>query len=342
MKELDKTQSFIESCDSSRGLDAESYDDYNAALERQKELAIELGKLDSTRNGLRLNGIFKCKDNTIETSKMKVDAVVSLPEEMYQKFTQNLLTDYDFIRDNIDCMYVDRQDATHCLLVLDGEGNDGVLVDSEGYDYARYVSFLPNARDFVDDNIQTMADEIIREGAAQTKSGSYVLGFDELSERFDTPIDRGNYFGEALTAELKTRDALSDVIADESGIALTFAGQTATERPSLTVRQLMAGNLTDVHLLDNDEEHDLATIVELNPDTLTAQGKADWADVLDAKVESIATGYYGLQVNVSGCSPERLKDFSFMLAGQCPLSDYEKWVNPDDGETFEMKWSDKT
>lgn len=294
-----------------------------------------------TKRVLRLNGIFRRKDPAIETDKIKVDAIVSLPEEMYHKFTQNLLTDYDFIHDNIDCMYVDRQDATHCLLVLDADGNDGVLVDSEGEDYARYVSFLPNARGFVSDNIQTMADEIIREGAAQMKNGSFVLGFDELSKRFETPISRGNYFGEALAAELKTRSALSDVLADGKGLALVFAGQTATERPSLTVRQLAAGKLSNVHLLDSDEEHDLATIAELSADTLTEQGKVDWADVLDAKVESIGTGYFGLQVSVSGCSPERLKDFSLMLAGQCPLSDYNKWVAPDDGESFEMKRSDR-
>ena len=99
--------------------------------------------------------------------------------------------------------------------------------------------------------------------------------------------------------------------------------------------------MQDIHLLDVDEEHDLATIVELGADTLTEQGKADWSDILDAKVERIYEGSYGLQIDVSGASPERLHDFSYMLAGYTPLSDYEKWVAPsDNGEKFEMKWSD--
>jgi len=54
--------------------------------------------------------------------------------------------------------------------------------------------------------------------------------------------------------------------------------------------------------------------------------------VLNAKVENISHGYYGTQIDLSGCDAERIRDFSYMLAGDCPLSDYEKWVNDDSGE----------
>ncbi len=37
-------------------------------------------------------------------------------------------------------------DARHCLLILDAEGTDGFLVDPQGYNYARYSAFVPNAR----------------------------------------------------------------------------------------------------------------------------------------------------------------------------------------------------
>ena len=346
MKELDETQNLIDSVeharDYSEDIGTETYDKYIAAIERQKVLSEELDSIESRYGGIRTNGIFHRKESAIKPNSCKIDAVVSLPLEQYHKFTQNLLTDYDFIHDNIDNMYVDRQDATHCLLVLGDGKSDGVLVDSQGSDYARYVSFLPNARDFMQRSIQTMADEIIGERAMQAKNGTSVLSFDELSERFETPITHDNYFGKALLAELKCRTALSDVIADDSGISFNFAKQSLSEQPALTVCQLMAANLEDVHLLDVDEDHDLATIAELNQDTLTVQGISDWSDVLDATVERINFGDYGLQLHVSGSSPQRLKDFSYMLAGQCPISDYEKWVTPDNGETFEMKWSDNT
>ena len=37
-------------------------------------------------------------------------------------------------------------DARHCLLILDAGGMDGFLVDPQGYNYARYSAFVPNAR----------------------------------------------------------------------------------------------------------------------------------------------------------------------------------------------------
>ncbi len=37
----------------------------------------------------------------------------------------------------------------------------------------------------------------------------------------------------------------------------------------------MECGLEDVHIVDADEEHDLATIVELNQKMLTEQGKSD-------------------------------------------------------------------
>ena len=108
----------------------------------------------------------------------------------------------------------------------------------------------------------------------------------------------------------------------------------------LSIADLMTANLEDFHLLHVDEEHDLATIVELYPDTLTEQGREDWADVLGAKVERIYNGYYGIQADISGCEAGRLRDFSYMLAGQCPLSDYNKWVNEDDGYHDRVKPDD--
>ena len=64
----------------------------------------------------------------------------------FDYFSKNLLSDYDFLLTNIDCMYQDGDGVSHCLLVL-GEGrDDGIIVNSEGSAYARYSAFVPNAR----------------------------------------------------------------------------------------------------------------------------------------------------------------------------------------------------
>ena len=39
--------------------------------------------------------------------------------------------------------------TTHCLLVLGSDTEDGVLINSEGYNYARYSAYIPNIRQSV-------------------------------------------------------------------------------------------------------------------------------------------------------------------------------------------------
>ena len=82
-------------------------------------------------------------------------------------------------------------------------------------------------------------------------------------------------------------------------------------------------------MLHKDVEVQPATIVELDEHTLTNAGKAAWADILDAEVVKVYNGYYGLQMELDKVKPSRLEEFSSMLAGYCPVSDYEKWVTQE-------------
>lgn len=104
------------------------------------------------------------------------------------------------------------------------------------------------------------------------------------------------------------------------------AFETPSDVQTPTLANLMQGRLEDVHFCHCDEEIELATVVELDSNTLTEKGKADWADVLNAKVQRIYEGSYGTQIDLSDVDPSRLSDFSFMLAGQCSAAKYDEWV----------------
>ena len=87
----------------------------------------------------------KCKQAGCEADPCAVDKVIELPSPRFKQFSRALLADYDFIAENKNAVRHD-DDARHCLLVLDAEGKDGFLVDPQGYNYARYSAFVPNAR----------------------------------------------------------------------------------------------------------------------------------------------------------------------------------------------------
>ena len=85
------------------------------------------------------------KQSEYEGEACSVDKVIELPAQRFKQFSRALLADYDFIAENKTAIRHD-DDARHCLLILDAEGKDGFLVDPQGYNYARYSAFVPNAR----------------------------------------------------------------------------------------------------------------------------------------------------------------------------------------------------
>ena len=85
------------------------------------------------------------KQSEYEGDACVVDKVIELPAQRFQQFSRALLADYDFIAENKNAIRHDDGDR-HCLLILAAEGTDGFLVDPQGYNYARYSAFVPNAR----------------------------------------------------------------------------------------------------------------------------------------------------------------------------------------------------
>ena len=85
------------------------------------------------------------KQSEYEGEACAVDKVIDLPAQRFQQFSRALLVDYDFIAENKNAIRHD-DGARHCLLILDADGTDGFLIDPQGYNYARYSAFVPNAR----------------------------------------------------------------------------------------------------------------------------------------------------------------------------------------------------
>lgn len=273
---------------------------------------------------------FDRKDPVMEVDDFEVIAVEILPHSVFTGFQRNMLNDYDFIVPFADDMHVDSDDVAHAMLVLDEEGEDGILINSEGSYYGRYTSYLPKAKKLIRDEIQEVAQAIIKGRFGDNGNGSWVIGFDDIKEHFDLTVTPNNGIGTLLLEELENQEEVGEIIATEDCFEITqYLDQVPEDadvgEKFMTVLSLMGCNLEDVHLVDKDEEHELATIVELNAKMLTEEGKREWADVLNAKVERIYEGSYGLQIEVSGCPTNRLCDFSFALAGYVSPECFNKW-----------------
>ena len=74
-----------------------------------------------------------------------IEKVVKLTDKEFKELLTEPLADRDYVRENKELMYEDKDGYWHCIYVI-AEGYDyGILIESEGSDYPRYTAYLPKA-----------------------------------------------------------------------------------------------------------------------------------------------------------------------------------------------------
>ena len=84
----------------------------------------------------------------------QVEKVVELTERQFAYFSSNLGEAMLFIELDKNCMY-EQDGCTHCLLVTTPTRGEGILVDAEGYDHARYAAYIPDCSRLALDGVPT-------------------------------------------------------------------------------------------------------------------------------------------------------------------------------------------
>jgi len=80
-----------------------------------------------------------------QTIHVEVVRVIQLSAQQFQNFSANLLRDMPFLIANKHLTGYDKG-VTRCLLVTTRRNQDGILVDCQGFDYARYSTYVPDKR----------------------------------------------------------------------------------------------------------------------------------------------------------------------------------------------------
>ena len=85
-------------------------------------------------------------DEAASSIRVEVAKAIELTEAQYQYFISHMLEDMPFIAANCDLTGCDEKGVNHCLLVYDRKRQDGILVDCQGCDYARYAAYVPDRK----------------------------------------------------------------------------------------------------------------------------------------------------------------------------------------------------
>lgn len=92
---------------------------------------------------------FRCKDPRMEPTQCIIEKVITLDGPRYDEFASKMHLRYDFIRDNTALMHCDKNNVYHCLLIVGENREDGILIQSEGANYARYTALMPHASNII-------------------------------------------------------------------------------------------------------------------------------------------------------------------------------------------------
>lgn len=72
-----------------------------------------------------------------------VERIAEIPQEEFRAFQEELYEYYRVLYDNRDCMFCrPGEKGYHCLLITTPERKEGILVEAEGYAYARYAAYI--------------------------------------------------------------------------------------------------------------------------------------------------------------------------------------------------------
>lgn len=130
-------------------------------------------------------------------SRCNVAHIVELSHDDFIKLKSRPLDDYRFITDNKDKLEYDNSNTRQCIMFLNGEGEDGILVDPQGYDYARYSAYISNAQQLcrlgqypsLDDSnrdMESLVEHYVREVMETHSEGEATLSLSDVGDYYQS------------------------------------------------------------------------------------------------------------------------------------------------------------
>ena len=246
-----------------------------------------------------------------------IEKTIWIPKEEFASMLGNPMEDKDFIADNKDLMYPDFYGIYHCLLVMAEGRTDGILIESDGYDYARYASYVPDATALsypsiyaMNRKLADMVDFIVNERFRNITDESRRLSFEELESQIGIPVSGNTFLQDMLGKMLEERPEVLVMEMDAEGLTVRYQLEFRTVPTLADVMKL--NEYSDIYLMHPKDVGFIPVSRVWNLDV----GKKElerWGDIFNAKVKSIQRKGYGIEIELENISAERLQKFDCYL-----------------------------
>lgn len=160
------------------------------------------------------------KPPSLRASRCQVEKVVELSGLEFDRFLLDPQQDQPFIAENCELMH-EWNGVDYCLLVL-GEGRaDGVLVEAEGYSWARYAAYVPEARTILSNRLDQAVDYIVHQATENTANGNWRVPLETLEAEQRLTIRSGSGLDELLKDALLRREEIAAAAISDGCVHLT-------------------------------------------------------------------------------------------------------------------------
>ncbi len=126
--------------------------DYTDDLREKIKALHENERMISAEKRLKINATLQCKQTEIKPRTYEVSEVITLTDKEYGSVLKDPLKDREYL--------AGRSGADTCVLLIDENSDDGILVDTQGHAYPRYSAFIPNAREIAENFVQSETENI--------------------------------------------------------------------------------------------------------------------------------------------------------------------------------------
>lgn len=183
---------------------------------------------------LKLNAMMWRKPETLEPRSYKVSEVIVLSDAEFRDVMKNSLEDRGYLSG--------RQGDDTCVLLLSKNGDDGILVDTQGCNYPRYAAFIPKAKIIANEFIQRFTEE---------------QGSDD-GEKNKTKRKRGEEIKDEKSDEKqKVTDMLSaEDIAEQAEYVANAPKCCSEKERALNMLGMLGSNIADEDIYHDEGEHD--------------------------------------------------------------------------------------
>lgn len=211
--------------------------DYMDDLKKEiKQLHNNIKTIKPTEK-LKLNAMMWRKPETLEPLSYKVSEVIVLADAEFRDVMKNSLEDRGYLSG--------RHGDDTCVLLLSENGDDGILVDTQGCNYPRYAAFIPKAKIIANEFMQRVTEEQDSDDGEKNK----------------TKRKRGEEIKDEKSDEKqKVTDMLSaEDIAERAEYAANAPKCCSEKERALNMLGMLGSNIADEDIYHDESDHDEIT-----------------------------------------------------------------------------------